>query len=67
MLARNGASILDQNLLDFTKKTYGSHLRIVMRLKYCNNSQGSGVYPQKPGIFLVAPLTVEAGCLYQLS
>ena len=54
---------------DFEKKEYGGskHLKIMMRLKYQNNPQGSGIYPQKPGIFLAGPLDVKSGVTYKLS
>lgn len=52
------------SLLDWKK--LGDKVMVRMRLKYVDSKNVTGIFPQKPGLFLMNGLEMKAGKLYCL-
>ena len=66
--SQNGLSQLMKNIkLDTWEYSSGTLLRLLMRLKFIEQSSNpAGIYPQKPGLFLKAPLAIQQGKTYKI-
>ncbi|CAE7356157.1 unnamed protein product [Symbiodinium sp. CCMP2592] len=59
----NALSMLD---LEALGKEQTPNVSVSHRLKYLDNKQQTGIYPQKPGLFLKKRLLIASGKLYRL-
>lgn len=63
----NNQTATHQNALSlFDWQSLGDMVTVRMRLKYIESKTATGIFPQKPGLFVTKPVSIQAGKLYQL-